>query len=352
MLTQPNQKPAFPNTLRVNTALLLVVVLGLLFTYSRSAGSAAQAQSSQMSVQSGAVVGEKCVSCHKPYIDAFVLETHGKSAKFLNDSRAATCETCHGAGTRHIENREKRVAAADIENPTELKTPEERRRANAACLQCHRGDRGHFSWQGSEHDRSDMSCMSCHSVHHTKLPQWASAGRQRAMEAQTANLINDKLSRGMLSSLTVEETCFRCHSEKRKAMFQRSTHLLRTENRVTKVTCDSCHNPHGGEGRRMLKTSTLNDTCFECHAEKRGPLLWEHTPVQESCLTCHTPHGSNNVALLTKRTHQLCQQCHINIIGRHPDVAGFDVFTYNKSCVNCHTQIHGSNHPSGRAFTR
>jgi hypothetical protein len=33
-------------------------------------------------------------------------------------------------------------------------------------------------------------------------------------------------------------------------------------------------------------------------------------------------------------------------------VAGFDVFTYNKGCVNCHTQIHGSNHPSGRAFTR
>ena len=33
-------------------------------------------------------------------------------------------------------------------------------------------------------------------------------------------------------------------------------------------------------------------------------------------------------------------------------VAGFDVFTFNRGCVNCHSQIHGSNHPSGRTFTR
>jgi len=46
------------------------------------------------------------------------------------------------------------------------------------------------------------------------------------------------------------------------------------------------------------------------HAERRGPFLWSHQPVQEDCTTCHTPHGSNNPALLKARTPWLCQQCH------------------------------------------
>ena len=86
------------------------------------------------------------------------------------------------------------------------------------------------------------------------------------------------------------ETCFRCHSNIRKAQYQRSTHLFRTENHAMKVSCVSCHNPHGGEGRKMLVASSTNETCYQCHAEKRGPFLWEHAPVQENCMTCHSAH--------------------------------------------------------------
>lgn len=286
--------------------------------------------------------------CHNAIVESFVEETHGKSAKFLHDSRAANCDVCHANSEKHAESSSRTRKGGDVVNPANLTAS----LASESCLQCHSGDRYLSDWRGGKHDRGDMSCLSCHSVHHTKLPHWASAGRQRALADQTPDLIAVKSSGSMLSSLTVEETCFRCHAEKRKALFQRSTHLIRTESRMMKVGCATCHNPHGGEGRRMLQGSTVNDTCFQCHAEKRGPLLWEHAPVQENCLTCHTPHGSNNVALLTKRSHHLCQQCHINLLARHETVAGFDVFTFNKACVNCHTQIHGSNHPSGRAFTR
>ena len=38
----------------------------------------------------------------------------------------------------------------------------------------------------------------------------------------------------------------------------------------------------------------LNDTCYDCHAEFRGPYLWEHAPVPEDCSNCHDPHGSNH----------------------------------------------------------
>ena len=317
-------------------------------------GPTTQTQSTNLSAQK-VVVGVNCVSCHRPYVNSFLLETHGKSAKFLNDSRAAQCETCHGNSEKHIENREKRIAAADIENPTELKTPEERRRANAACLQCHSGDRGHFNWTGGEHDRSDMSCMSCHNVHHTKFAQWALASRDRAqIDGPILDSLEIKFPEKMLATFTVEETCLRCHTEQRKALFQRSTHLFRTELRNVKVGCSSCHNPHGGEGRKMLANTTVNNLCYTCHAEKRGPFLWEHPPVREDCMNCHLPHGSNNPKLLTGRAHLVCQQCHIHMLPRHSTTAGkpLDIWSINRACINCHAQVHGSNHPGGRTFTR
>ena len=60
----------------------------------------------------------------------------------------------------------------------------------------------------------------------------------------------------------------------------------------------------------MLAQLTLNDNCYTCHAEKRGPFLWEHEPSSEDCGICHRPHGSLHPALLTSRPPLLCQQCH------------------------------------------
>jgi hypothetical protein len=52
---------------------------------------------------------------------------------------------------------------------------------------------------------------------------------------------------------------------------------------------------------------------------------------------------------------RLCQQCHIE--SRHPtNPYGRDTgslkFVMGRACLDCHVNIHGSNHPSGFAFTR
>jgi DmsE family decaheme c-type cytochrome len=299
---------------------MVVASVGLCLFFVGRHGLSAHAQATGQ-IARETVVGEKCERCHSEIVASFALDLHGKSAKFLDDpSLEAKCEKCHGDGKKHMRTRK----PEDILNPAKLSATQ----ANESCLQCHSRDRDMFDWRGGRHERTDMSCLSCHSAHHAKSPEY------------------------MLASLTAEEGCFRCHKDQRKAQFLRSTHLFRTENRVVKVGCASCHNPHGGEGRKMLQASSINETCYQCHAEKRGPFLWEHDPAQENCLTCHTPHGSNQASLLTARSHQLCQQCHVNMLPRHSTVAGFGVFTFNRGCVNCHSQIHGSNHPSGRAFTR
>jgi DmsE family decaheme c-type cytochrome len=105
----------------------------------------------------------------------------------------------------------------------------------------------------------------------------------------------------------------------------------------------------------LLKEPSLNDTCFTCHAEKRGPFLWTHPPQIESCANCHDPHGSNHENMLKTAKPRLCQQCHVPT--QHPtrpygrDTASLK-FVLGQSCLTCHVNIHGSNHPAGFAFTR
>ena len=82
-----------------------------------------------------------------------------------------------------------------------------------------------------------------------------------------------------------------------------------------KMSCVDCHNPHGSATRSLLNADSVNDVCYTCHAEKRGPFLWEHAPVRESCVNCHQPHGSNHDKLLVGARPYLCQQCHNLSVG-------------------------------------
>ena len=155
---------------------------------------------------------------------------------------------------------------------------------------------------------------------------------------------------------TQMEVCFQCH-QMRRAQLQRSSHMPFREG---KVTCTSCHNPHGTPNPKLLIEATVNETCYKCHAERRGPFLWEHPPVRENCLNCHDAHGSTNPTLLKARAPRLCMQCH-DVSGHNSDPLALSpnpprisanqqistraIRVINRSCTNCHSQIHGSNHP-------
>jgi DmsE family decaheme c-type cytochrome len=152
------------------------------------------------------------------------------------------------------------------------------------------------------------------------------------------------------------EQCFSCHKDTRAEAWKTSHHPIREG----KVSCADCHNPHGTATPKMILAASVNDQCYSCHAEKRGPFLWEHPPVRESCLNCHTPHGSNHLKLQRTSVPFLCQQCHANT--RHPGTLydGLRLPTleneppnplasnrlFNRACLDCHAAIHGSNHPS------
>ena len=193
---------------------------------------------------------------------------------------------------------------------------------NAICLGCHeRGERTY--WSGSTHETRGVACTECHTV-------------MRQVSRKSA-----------LKTVVEMETCFQCHKDRRAQIF-RSSHMPLREG---KMTCTNCHNPHGSATEAMLKENSINDTCYKCHAEKRGPFLFEHAPVRENCLSCHDPHGSNTENMLKVSRPRLCAECHG--FGHGSLIKGpKSVETFGRSCQNCHTQIHGSNSPSGALLQR
>jgi DmsE family decaheme c-type cytochrome len=166
----------------------------------------------------------------------------------------------------------------------------------------------------------------------------------------------DEPNPALLAKATEFDTCGSCHL-RRKSALMRSAHMPMREG---SMTCASCHNPHGSTGPSLLKQDSVNDNCYTCHAEKQAPMLWEHPPVKENCLTCHDAHGSLHPRMQVAKQPRICQQCHDET--RHPTQPYADASTapeffpnsrmFDRGCLNCHSQIHGSNHPAGMRFLR
>jgi DmsE family decaheme c-type cytochrome len=264
----------------------------------------------------------KCTRCHdesEPYpVLAIGRTKHGTVA----DVRTPTCTSCHGESESHINkpaDAKERPKPGRVFNKTSPTPPQAQ---NEACLTCHQaGKRIH--WQSSMHASRDTTCTTCHEVHtqHDK--------------------VRDKL--------TQPEVCFTCHKDQRAQINRPSRHPIREG----KVSCSDCHNPHGTVGPAMMVRDTVTDTCYTCHMEKRGPFVRNHPPVQENCAICHNPHGTTNANMLRQRPPFLCQECHepTSHRGTAPTISGSGVGTNRavilaRGCVNCHTNIHGSNNPA------
>jgi DmsE family decaheme c-type cytochrome len=268
------------------------------------------------------VVGSQaCLTCHASQAAAFAQTLMGKIGKVRKGTME--CENCHGPVSAHVAAGGGRGVGGMItfraDDPT--RTIEEN---NAICLGCHeRGDR--TLWRGSTHELQNVACTNCHTVMRNVTPKF------------------------QLAKLTEIDTCAQCHKNKRAEIW-RTSHMPVREG---KMRCSTCHNPHGSFSEALLKDATANDTCYKCHAEKRGPFLWEHPPVRESCTNCHDPHGSINDFMLKVSRPRLCQQCHANLTG-HPGNPRnpASIYALNRECQNCHSQHHGSNSPAGSRFIR
>ena len=268
---------------------------------------------------------DTCGTCHEEVVKGFSRNPHAALGQ-------ASCVSCHEGFAKHLEEGGGQTILA-------FKASEPARQKSQQCLTCHEKD-GQASYLGGMHARRNVDCASCHSVH-------APASKASLLKASDQ-----------------AQTCYVCHKTY-QAKSQRSSHHPIREG---KMSCASCHNPHDGTNPKMVTANSINEKCYECHAEKRGPFLHEHAPVRENCLNCHDPHGSNHDKLLQAKQPYLCQRCHFtgghpgNLYDRSNTLAGSPLSisggttissrAVERECKNCHSQIHGSNSFSGPLFGR
>ena len=291
----------------------------LLLTASLLAGPAIAADEDDMHS-----AGLECLSCHTSSADVAVHAVfntvHGK----LNGGGNDSCIACHGESAEHM-TAPTEVAPTVSYGPHWQAPAEER---SAQCQSCHDNSK-QLLWAGSAHETEGFACDSCHNSHQQSDP---------ALAAEQST-----------------DMCLDCHTRVRAEIQLPSRHPISEG----KTACTDCHNPHGASTGADLHQVTTNDNCFSCHQELRGPFLWEHPPAAEDCSLCHRPHGSVHPRLLTARGPALCQQCHAAAF--HPSLpygaeglpaGSANVNVLGKNCLNCHGQVHGSNHPSGARLTR
>jgi DmsE family decaheme c-type cytochrome len=273
---------------------------------------------------------DTCFQCHDDQTVLAVFRTRHAAPQDPNSpfgKGQLQCEACHGPGGDHagrVRRGQERPAIAAFASNSTVPIKDQ----NEYCVECHLGDTG-FAWHGSSHDDNTVACSDCHTIHVERDPG--------------------------LAVSTQAEVCFDCHQQQRTQSMKPYAHPIRQG----KMECTSCHDMHGDSPERLLARTTPNGTCYDCHAEFRGPFLWEHAPVAENCNDCHNPHGSNQPGMLSMRAPMLCQSCHSQ--AGHPslpqDERGLPGNTpsnllLGQSCLNCHDQVHGSNHPSGSKLMR
>ena len=273
-----------------------------------------------------------CQSCHEGAAGpAFQHSAHAKQGQ--------SCAACHRNVAEHV----KAQMAGESGGPVPTLKKISAREINGTCLACHEKD-NQANYVGSMHDRRKVACTECHGIH------------------------TYKSEKAQLKTTTDLETCGQCHKAERAKSLRASHHPVREG----KMACSSCHNPHDGARAKMLRADSVNELCYNCHTEKRGPFAFEHAPVREDCIGCHEPHGTNHPRLLTQKLPNLCWNCHFTGSGHFGSgdnlstqqgvavaptgsPSGFPTVNSRfaeRSCRTCHVKIHGSNSPQGAYLVR
>lgn len=226
-----------------------------------------------------------CLGCHKPLADRL------GSAKFVHSPVKTGCQACH-------------LPHASDKGEALLKNT-----VNPLCASCHKTDQPQFARRHMNYPVATARCTSCHDPHASNQPRLLS----NTVHAPVANrLCNQCHEEGSVKTKkSGSDLCRGCHSD----MYNRTFAMNRVHwPLVGKDACLSCHAPHAGKEKGLLK-EPLARLCFDCHDDARRKFekaQVKHEPVKSGeCTACHDPHASNSLFLFNKPNElDVCGVCH------------------------------------------
>lgn len=233
---------------------------------------------------------DTCAMCHPRQAADFKKSPHGHFAIKEKEPAGEGCESCHGAGSKHVDaGGGKGIFIIDPR-----KNPQ-------TCFNCHLDKKAQFNLQ-YHHPviEGKVSCSDCHSAH------------------------GEDAIPGSFTSLDEHnEVCFKCHPDKKGPyVFEHS---------AMREGCESCHQVHGSVNNKLLQAKD-NNLCLKCHYEQRYNALNSSASV-----------NPNNVGMYIGAW----PHWHGFADGQVMSVAAYG----RTSCVSCHVDVHGSNfHPRFTQF--
>ncbi|UCH80777.1 MAG: hypothetical protein JSW20_13720 [Nitrospiraceae bacterium] len=250
-----------------------------------------------------AVVGG-CVACHDPH-----------TADYANNLRADGPDLCY---TCHTEKKSAITNAAHIHTPV-----------TEDCTSCHNPHSAPEQFMLTS--ESPTLCLDCHDDQKKQINKALVKHGALEMEGSCLNCHDAHIS-NVAKNLTMEpmDLCISCHDRIYKSDGRNITNMkkLLAENMdhhgpIKQKDCSGCHNPHGSDNFRILRSpypptfympfaAENYSLCFNCHemtlvleAEttkltnfRNGEQNLHFTHVNKpekgrTCRSCHETHGSN-----------------------------------------------------------
>lgn len=252
-----------------------------------------------------------CVRCHAPAYEVLHGTIHASLGR-IDGPLGVGCVSCHPGGGLHAQNGGQKDLVVSLRGTSAVFQAR-------VCQACHGRDDGVCGYALGVHAKAGVACLECHSPA-------APRDRQR-MQADA------------------HKRCASCHAAVALSFRHANRHPIgqvdRVPNAEAQFTCSICHDPHQPIRLRPNSARRMSKKCVDCHREYRGPFVFPHHADKGlGCLACHEPHGSSNRKLLSDpEVRANCLRCHADLPPFHDQRPGSQF----RNCLNCHTQVHGSN---------
>lgn len=260
-----------------------------------------------------------CLTCHDPHTSDNKNQLRKAISGATKDDNL--CLSCHTKGTQ-LPDKGSRHAALDMGCQTchtmhKTGDPDKREFAYhltkstpQLCVDCHDPKNENLQKSHQKQPFANADCVQCHDPHQSNSPKLLQAFLHNPFENKMCDICHQPAKDGkvLLVKADAKELCVSCHEDKAKQI-----ESAKVQHPGAQGDCTTCHNPHAGKTPGFLQPNPVS-ACLSCHTDQaelmKKPV--HHQPAFEAgCATCHEPHGGDNLHLLRASTpNALCLECH------------------------------------------